>query len=431
MSDTSANPFALRTVLALVVFGALAFVALLWMIGAGLTGSAVNNGGGHAGGTGLNGFAGFSRLLEHRGIEVVQARNPALLDEPGLLVLTPPAQAKGEELARIVDRRRAIGPTLVVAPKWFAMPAGAQQAKGKRGWVALLGPLPPQWEGFYDDVAVNVGKAPAKVGRHWAASGLNGVLPSPDTVETGSGAKLVPLVVTADERILAAYHQDDGYYPGLAELAPPGAIDRGGDDEDLYPVIMVFEPDLLDNYGMGHRENAALAAMLVDAALGESPRRVTFDLTLNGLGRTANLLTLAFTPPYLAATLCLLLAALAAGWRAFLRFGPARRQGRAIAFGKRALVAASAGLIRRTRRLHLVTRPYADRARERIAMALGLPRQPTPEATEQAIDKALACRPAPGETFGQLAQRLRAAHQPAAILRAAQAIHALERTIKR
>ena len=293
------------------------------------------------------------------------------------------------------------------------------------------GSRPPQWHGLYDDVGVTIGKAGTRDGRHWAARGLSGVLPRPDTVETGAGDKLVPLVTTADDRILAAYYQDEGYYPGLAELAPPGAIERSGEEDGLYPVIMVFEPDLFDNYGMGRRENAALAAMLIDAALGESPRRVTFDLTFNGLGRTANLLTLAFTPPYLAATLCLLLAALAAGWRAFLRFGPARAQGRAIAFGKRALVSASAGLIRRTRRLHLVTRPYADRARERIAAALGLPRQPSPEATEQAIDKVLARRPTPSEPFSEFAERLRAAHRPAAILHAAQALHALERTILR
>lgn len=246
MSNASANPFALRTVLALVLFGALAFVAVLWLIGAGLTGGSPNNGGGHVGGTGLNGFAAFGRLLERRGIEVVQARNPALLDEPGLLVLTPPAQAKGEELARIVEQRRTIGPTLVIAPKWLAVAVAAQQAKGKPGWVMLAGTMPPKWDGFYDDVAVSVGKAAARDGRHWAARGLTGVLPAPDSIETGSGAKLVPLVATADERILAAYHQDEGYYPELARLAPPEAAERGGEDVELYPVIMVFEPDLLD-----------------------------------------------------------------------------------------------------------------------------------------------------------------------------------------
>jgi hypothetical protein len=429
MSQAGANPFAPRAVLALVAGGAVVFLLLLWAIGSGMTGGTTNNGGGHAGGTGLNGFAAFSRLLERRGIEVVRARSPALLDDEGLLVLTPPADAKGEELQRIVAERRTVGPTMVIAPKWLAAPVPAQMAGGKQGWVSLSGTAPPAWRGFYDGVAVAIAGAPARDGDHWAASGITGRLPDPGQVETGAGEHLVPLVISADRQILAAYFQDSGSYPELAEIAPPEAP-HGGEQDTLYPVILVFEPDLLDNYGMARKENARLAELLVDAALAYSPRKVTFDLTLNGLGRSANLLTLAFTPPYLAATLCLILAAMAAAWRAFLRFGPARAPGRGIAFGKSALVESAANLIRRTRRLHLVTRPYADRTRERIAQALGLPRAADPEASERAIDLALARRHPEAEPFSQLAARLRAAHHPAAILRAAQALHSLERSVK-
>jgi hypothetical protein len=429
MSEAGASPFAPRTVLLLVAGGAVVFLLLLWAIGSGMTGGSTNNGGGHAGGTGLNGFAAFSRLLERQEIEVVRARSPALLDKQGLLILTPPADAKGEELARIVAQRRTVGPTMVIAPKWLAAPVPARMAGGKQGWVMLAGTALPTWSGFYDGVSVAIAEAPARGGDHWAARGITGRLPAPAQVESGAGEHLVPLVIGADQRILAAYFQDAGSYPELAGLAPPGAS-RGGEQDDLYPVILVFEPDLLDNYGMARKENAVLARLLVDAALEYSPRRVTFDLTLNGLGRSANLLTLAFTPPYLAATLCLILAALAAAWRAFLRFGPARAPGRAIAFGKRALVESAANLIRRTRRLHLVTRPYADRTRERIAQALSLPRAADPAARERAIDRALARRNPEAEPFSQLAARLRAAHHPAAILRAAQALHSLERSVK-
>jgi hypothetical protein len=429
MSRAGANPFAPRTVLLVVIAGSLTFLALLWALGSGMTGGSTNNGGGHAGGMGLNGFAAFSRLLERRGVEVVRARSPALLDRPGLLVLTPPPRAKGEEIERIVARRRTIGPTMVIAPKWLAAGVPAQVQGAKPGWVELVGTMLPEWRGFYDDVAVAIGEAPARDGKHWAARGVMGRLPRPDLVESGAGERLVPLVVTANERILAGYHQDEGSYPELAALGPPG-VRAGGEDDGLYPVILVFEPDLLDNWGMASKENAALAELLVDAALRDSPRQVTFDLTLNGLGRSANLLTLAFTPPYLAATLCLILAALAAAWRAFLRFGPAWVPGRAIGFGKRALVESAANLIRRTKRLHLVTRPYADRTRERIAQALGLPRLPSAEASEQSIDRALARRHPGAEPFSQLAARLRAAHHPAAILRAAQALHSLERSVK-
>ena len=173
-----------------------------------------------------------------------------------------------------------------------------------------------------------------------------------------------------------------------------------------------------------------LAVRLIEIAMEGKRLPVSFDLTLNGFARSANLLTLAFTPPFLAATLCLLIAALAVGWRAFLRFGPARQGTRAIAFGKRALIANAAGLIRRTRRLHLVAAPYADHARERLAKALALPRLADVAATEAAIDRALAARAGNSAPFSQIAARLRAARRPHDILEAAQDLHSLERTLK-
>lgn len=416
-----ANPFSLRTVLALVLFGAAAFIALLWMMGMGA--SPANNGGSHGGGKGLNGYAAFAQLLDKRGYKVSLSRSAATLDDPGLLVLTPPQNAKGAEIEKIVARRRYVGPTLVIAPKWTAGPAGTN---GKKGWVQLVGTAAPRWEGFLDEVSVSIGPG----GKRWSTLDGSGELPVPATVETGAGRGLEPLVMDQNGGLLAAYLQDDGYYPALEDISLE-KVWPAGEDDDRYPLILVFEPDLLNNYGMARKENARLAESLVTAALDGEPRAVVFDVTLNGLGRSTNLLTLAFTPPYLAATLCLLLAAVAVGWRAFLRFGPPLAATRAIAFGKRPLVANAAGLIRRTRRLHLVTRPYADHLRERIARSLGLPRAASPEAAEAAIDQAIALRLPDSPSFSALAARLRAERRPHAILRAAQALHSLERTLRR
>lgn len=419
------NPFSVRSVLALVVLGAALFVGLLWMIGAGLTAPAGNNGGAHAAGKGLNGYAALVQLLDKRGFQTSLSRSPATLDDPGLLILTPQHFTKGTEIEAIVAKRRHIGPTLVIAPKWQVQSA-AEAEGGQRGWVQLGGANPPNWPGFLDGVGVAVGRSP----KRWAAAGLSGELPAPASTLTGAGRGLEPLVMDQNGGILAAYWQDDGYYPALEDLALERSWEGDGESE-TYPLLLVFEPDLLDNYGLARRENARLAEQLVTAALAGSPRRVAFDVTLNGLGRSPNLLTLAFTPPYLAATLCLLLAALALGWRAFLRFGPPLAATRQIAFGKRPLVANAAGLIRRTGRLHLITGPYADHLRERIARALGLPRQPGPEAAEAAIDQALAQRLPGAPTFSTLAARLRAERRPLAILRAAQELHSLERNVHR
>lgn len=421
----NANPFSARGVLAMVLLGAAIFVALLWMIGAGLTAPSGNNGGAHAAGKGLNGYAALVQLLDKRGFTTSLSRSAATLDDPGLLILTPPHNAKGAEIEAIVSKRRRIGPTLVITPKWQVRSA-AEAKGGKRGWVQLGAATTPNWPGFMDEIGVAVGRSP----KRWSAAGLTGELPVPATIETGAGEGLEPLVMDQNGGILAAYFQDQGRYPALEELA----LDRhweGDGKTQVYPLILVFEPDLLDNYGMARRENAQLAEQLIAAALSDSPRRVAFDVTLNGLGRSPNLLTLAFTPPFLAATLCLLLAALALGWRAFLRFGPPLAGARTIAFGKRPLVANAAGLIRRTGRLHLITGPYADHLRERIARTLGLPRQPGPQAAEAAIDQALAQRLPDAPPFSILAARLRAERRSLAILRAAQELHSLERKVHR
>jgi hypothetical protein len=422
----AANPFSPRAVLALVVFGAVVFVALLWMIGSGMTGS-TNDGGAHVGGKGLNGYAAFAGFLERRGYTVGRLRSEGRLDDPGLLVLTPPQTAKGKDIDAIVAKRRSVGPTLVIAPKWYAAPA--QGAPGaRRGWVSLLGTGAPAWDGFLDDVSVDIAPMP---GGRWAGAGASGRVPVAGKVESGQGRRLAPLVIGGEDgRILAAYVDDGGVYPGLERIAVKRAV-RTEERTDLYPIVLVFEPDLLDNYGMAKPTSAQLADRLVQAATAGGERTVNFDLTLNGFARQPNLLTLAFTPPFLAATLCLLLAALAVGWRAFQRFGPPRAAPRAIAFGKRALVANAAGLIRRSRRLHLIAAPYATRARERLAHVLALQRQADADATEAAIDRALAARAPGAMPFSGAAARLRAARSPHDLLKAAQELHALERTLIR
>jgi hypothetical protein len=426
-----ANPFSPRAVLALVLFGAVAFIALLWMIGAGMTSGTPNDGGSHAGSKGLTGYAALAQYLEHRGFAVRRSRTKGAFEEPGLLVLTPPAEADGEALEQIVSARRFVGPTLIVTPKWLAIPVQPVTGQGKPGWVTINGTRQPDWSGFHDDVSLSLHPSPAGRRAIWQSDRSQGRLPDAGPVQSGRGDRLVPLVRGGDGRVLAAYVDDGGMYPGLEDMALAGPA-SDADNTSLFPLVLVFEPDLIDNYGLARPENARFGERLV-RAMGRDHRAmaVNFDLTLNGHALSANLLTLAFTPPFLAATLCLLMAALVAGWRAFLRFGPPARAGRAIAFGKQALVANTAGLVRRTQRLHLVTVPYAEAVRERLAAALGLPRALDPAASEAAIDRALAARQPGAQPFSAIAARLRAARRLPDILRAAQALHALERTLVR
>ncbi|MFN3423993.1 MAG: DUF4350 domain-containing protein [Novosphingobium meiothermophilum] len=417
-------PFSRGTVIGILLAGALAFVAVLWMLGTDSGGSG-NDGGGHVGGKGLNGFAGLARMLENEGLAVQRLRNRQAAEGfAGLLILTPPPGADGADIAKLVEARRLTGPTLVVAPKWFAVPLNA--AKAKRGWTQLAGTAAPRWQGFADSVSVEIGNGTSPPADGWRAGTRRGRLPDDRQVESGSGKGLVPIVRTGNGKVLAAWIDDGDRYPALAGLNPG----RGEEIGEPYPVVLVFEPDLLDNWGLADRGTAMLARDLVLSAAGDRTRAIAFDMTFNGFGARRNLLTLAFEPPFLAATLCLLLAALAVAWRALNRFGPALVPEAEIASGKAALVASSAGLIRRTGRLHLVARPYADAMRDRLALLLGLPKVPSAQETERLIDAALLRRGWQGGSFSATAAALRGARNPHEITRRALALQQMERHLK-
>ncbi|WP_324261566.1 DUF4350 domain-containing protein [Altererythrobacter sp. H2] len=427
MNAANARTFDPKVVLGMVLFGALAFLAMLWFIGAGETGRGDNNGGGHAAARGLNGFAALAGLVEDEGITVTLGRNTGKHETADLLVLTPPHALDPEDLRAILDARRYAGPTMVVLPKWYASEVPPEaNADAEPGWVVLAGASEPTWLAELGDPypkVAEVGEISGS-GPHWRGLGYSGRLPDPGSVQSlGSGA-LVPLVLDRNGRILAGYLADDGYYPVLDQAAGRSPPDTESLDEEKWGVIVVAEPDLLNNWGMADRTRANLARDLVWLAMEGEELGVTFDLTLNGIGQTRNLLTLAFTPPFLAATLCLLLAMLVVGWRAFRRFGPPIAEDRAIAFGKARLVANSAGFIQRAGRVHLLGPPFAALVAARIARLLRLR-----QADERSIDEALERRQRGGPTFSASADRLRAARSRHELLRAARALKDIERNL--
>ena len=456
MSATRSSPFSPRVALGLVLVGAFGFMALLWAIGSGLADPAPQPSGAHVGGKGLTGFAALASYLKARDYAVSETRTRGAHQRGGLLVLTPLHQTKSADLARVIDEHRNYGPTLLIMPKWQAEPfpptVQAINPKVKPGFVRLNQAAAPEWKGFHDEVSVDLSALGGNAATQtWRGADLYAPIPVPKLVLSGKGRNLMPLVVAGnDMRMLAGYFLDRGKYPRLEELAfspvPQPEDELAADDEttvqsDLprFPLVVVFDPDLLNNYGLAHQDNALLAERLVQAALAGGERKVMFDLTLAGYARSQSLLELAFTPPFVAATLCLLLAAGVALWRAYHRFGPPILITRSIAFGKRALIANAAGLLRRARRQRLLGGPYADAARERLAKALALPQRLDPEQAEAAIDRALAvrARAAGGhadpdsETFSASTARLRGARKPRDMLRAAQRLNLLERTLLR
>ncbi|MCB2088792.1 MAG: DUF4350 domain-containing protein [Sphingomonadaceae bacterium] len=433
-----------KVVLGLLLFGAVMFFAMLYFIGTGNTGGKDNNGAAHAASRGLTGYAALVELLKAEGHEVRLSRNPASMDDYGLLVLTPPHYADAEEIQAIIDKRRYNGPTLVILPKWNAIQIPDQiPVEKEEGWVFLGNARSPEWPKDFDsdlkfipsidDTTNGRDGNPAKA---WSGLGFSGPLADPKALQSiPDDASYMALVKGQDGEMLAAFLDDGGYYPSLDQAAgiqPPTSsddYDYDYDDDDYgdnWGVIVVAEPDLLNNYGMADRERAELALRLVETAMSDSDLPIIFDLTQNGLERTQNLLTLAFTPPFLAATICLIIAMFVVGWRAFRRFGPPVAEERAIAFGKTQLVHNSGGFVLRTRRLHLLTEPYVEQIRLRIAHKLGLRHM-----DDETIDAALQRRLADAPSFSQRAAALHNATRPSEILRAAHALKSIERMLAR
>lgn len=427
MTGAAASPFKPRTLLAMLAVGAASFLLMLYAIGAGWT-SSDKNGGAHAGANGLNGFAGLVRLLEERGHEVSLSRSEARLDDEGLLVLTPQHGADGEAISEIIDARRYVGPTLLILPKWIAL--RGDQVPGidaPRGWVLLGGAFAPDWLDMI--AAMDGAEAEVAARNRWEGLGLAGGLPDPEEVLSLDASRVLPLVTDEEGDVLAGYVGDAGSYPVLEEAARMPVRDPEDPDTDtgLWPVVIVAEPDLANNYGLADAKRARAAVRIVEATLGGSDMPVVFDLSMAGLGRSQNLLTLAFEPPFLAATLCLLLAALVIAWRAFRRFGPPVAEAPALAMGKRQLARNGGGLVARAKRLHLLGPPYAALVAARIAAALGI-RDADPEARDAAIARTLAARGLAGD-YLERADALRRARHPAELLRAASALRTIERTV--
>jgi hypothetical protein len=447
------NPSAFRPrlMLLLILAGLLSFLELLAWLG---TGAPTDNGSGANGqGKGIAGYAALAALIQADGGTVAFSRM-GTPSRPDLVIVTPTFATDPANLAKLIDQRRAgRGPTLLVLPKWFTAPLpsdprtpattrdrawarifGAPRAP--QGWTTVIGAGAPNWHGVLDSVTVAMGQAGGPAAQGWrSGDGAAGPLPDDHRVLSGQGADdaghpLVPLIRSGDGRVLAGYFADGGRYPALDRMAGVPPADADDDpDADRQPLVIVFEPDLLNNRGLADQATALHALRLVQAAAGGRTPSVVFDLSQAGLGAPRNLLTLAFTPPFLAATICLVLAVAGSIWRGFVRFGPARSGAPAERVGKIALVASGAALILRARRLHLIAGPYADAARERLQVALGLPRRRGAAETDAAIERIQRTLAPHSPPFGAAAARLGAARRPGPLAEAARELHAIERAL--
>lgn len=407
--SAQANPFKRTTIIIMFAIGFAAFVALLYGLGAGDRLSSGNNGRAHGASNSLVGYKALANLLEKTGHDVKLSRNAAGIDKPGLLILTPNAYAEADKIAEVIQERAYVGPTLIILPKWQVATTNLVGMESKKGWARRLGVVESDsgvkmLSEIVDiklqtirpeaDERANEGKSDALIASERqstksnfnpseiANSAVGDPIPVPEIHITMTGDYIRKIVEDPEnEESLIAYVDDGGIYERLEGLDPSGLTAEDEIDAAYYPVVIVADADLMNNTGMGNERIARHAYALIEALEAQTDGPIIFDLTFNGLGSSDNLLTLAFKPPFLSATICLIIAALAAAWMAFNRFGPPVREGRSIDFGKTALVNNSAGFIHRMQREHLVADPYGEIIRNDAIHALGL--SPAAEREDQ------------------------------------------------
>ncbi len=356
MSDTP-SPFSGRTVILLAIAGIVGFIVFLLLTAYAPELRSGRDGRAHGLSTSAVGFRGVYELLETTGADVGYLRDEASYADEGLTIITIEPGIDTERLQTLIDTGWA--PVLIVLPKWMTFPVEGERDRVQ--WMdsgiggSAVGPLSEVVDFRVDSSESDAGS------RLLSSMDGNVRFTAPDYLQTLSGKNLTPLLET---------ESGDDVLVNVTDTA----------------IYILSEPDLLNNQILSDTERTRAALLLLEELnINDGPYR--FELAANGFGGSRNLLTLAFDPPFLAFTLCLLAAALLAGFQALYRFGPALRQPRAIAFGKRALVDNSAELLRLARREHLSSESYVSMTRDAAVAAIGNPRNLDGDALDGWLDE--------------------------------------------
>jgi hypothetical protein len=409
-------PFDPRLMIAVVLVGVVGFIAMWALIALGPQMSAQGNGRGHALSKSVAGYAGIIDLAERSDMwvdvrrELVEATPLGEDEGRTLLVLTPEHDSDPADIAELIEAHGQ-EPVLLVLPKWETGPH--QEQKGWAGSAMLR-------------VASAALFSKADLGGGIGAPRIQSIAAPTALALTGSGYRRGTVTLA----------------PGQWQRVAPGALNQAllalpGRDEALLlrganrRVFVLTDPDLINNFAFASRDGARAALAILDAVAEDADADgVAFDVTLNGLGSGGSgFLRLAFVPPFIGITLCLIAAGLLALWQAAVRFGPALVPARAIAISKRALIESSAELVAQTQRESDAAVPWLRGQREALARALHAPPALSGEALDDWIDRR---RRAPeGEGFAALARRLLRARTNDELLGTARAIHAIRKELLR
>lgn len=292
------------------------------------------------------GHAGIAEVLIQLGIPVAKSRSSSLekLTAGGVLVVAEPLRtAQIEAAMRPLLNANAL---LLVLPKWSGL-----QVNEKAGWVGEVSALPVENAKW----ALNLIAPGGEVTREsayvtWSANALN-IAPSLELpVQLMRSNRLRPIIA-----------------------APQGML-LGEISGSTHKIWVLADPDVIDNHGLAHPENAALAVALIKA-LRSGEGNVVFDETVHAFTvQTANALQLLFRFPFVVATLQGLIAVTLLLWATLGRFGASRAAPLALSAGREGLLQNMAKLVEFTGHQDMMVKRYVEETIREVATTLHAPR---------------------------------------------------------
>jgi hypothetical protein len=145
-------------------------------------------------------------------------------------------------------------------------------------------------------------------------------------------------------------------------------------------VVVVTDPDIFENHGIGRGDNALVAASIVRSLRGARRGRVVFDETAHGIiARPFSALRLLFGFPFVLVTAQVALAAALLLWSGSARFGAPRPRELTLPLGKRSLIESGSRLLEHAAQLSFLTDRYAKAVVRETAHGINAPRGLTDE----------------------------------------------------
>ena len=139
-------------------------------------------------------------------------------------------------------------------------------------------------------------------------------------------------------------------------------------------TFVLSEPDLVNTMAFNTQGGAQLSSAILDEVIRAAETyamSVDFDVSLHGIEANRNIIKLMVTPPFLAATLCLLAAGGLVAWQGFNRFGDPARLRPDYAQGPVSLAETAAEFMGIANRAHKTGEAYAELVRRQVAAELG------------------------------------------------------------